>query len=56
MDLAMAVEFDAAAAARSIQSVRPGMKMFEVSAKTGLGMEKWLEFLRSRKNDHRRTV
>jgi hydrogenase nickel incorporation protein HypB len=44
-DLAAAVEFDAAAAHRSIQSVRPGMPVFEVSAKTGQGMERWLDYL-----------
>ncbi len=47
MDLAAAVEFDAAAAQRSIQAVRPGMEIFAVSAKTGQGMEEWLNFLQS---------
>ena len=46
-DLARAVEFDAAAARRSIESVRPGMRVFEVSAKTGAGMDAWLQHLRS---------
>lgn len=45
MDLAAAVEFDAAGAHRSIQAVRPGMEIFHVSAKTGQGMEEWLSFL-----------
>jgi hydrogenase nickel incorporation protein HypB len=45
MDLAAAVEFDAAAARSSIEAVRPGMKVFAVSAKTGEGMESWLHFL-----------
>ncbi len=45
MDLAAAVEFDAAAAQRSIEAVRPGMQVFEVSAKSGAGMEAWLRFL-----------
>jgi hydrogenase nickel incorporation protein HypB len=49
IDLAAAVEFDAAAAHRSIQSVRPGMQVFEVSAKTGEGLERWLQFLRGRR-------
>jgi hydrogenase nickel incorporation protein HypB len=49
MDLAAAVEFDAAAAHRSIQSVRPGMETFAVSTKTGQGMEEWLTSLRSRR-------
>jgi hydrogenase nickel incorporation protein HypB len=48
-DLAAAVEFDAAAARRSIQSVRPGMEIFELSARTGEGMEAWLSFLQSRR-------
>lgn len=47
IDLASAVEFDAAAAHRNIQSVRPGMQVFEVSAKTGHGLEQWLRFLQS---------
>ncbi len=42
MDLAEAVEFDLAAARQNIESVRPGMKIFEVSAKTGAGVEEWL--------------
>src|SRR5262249_47173898 len=46
-DLAAAVEFDLQAAHRSIQSVRPGMRIIEVSAKTGRGMDEWLLFLRS---------
>ena len=46
-DLAVAVEFDAATAHRSIQAVRPGMAVFEVSAKTGAGLGRWLDFLRS---------
>ena len=45
MDIAAAVEFDLDAARASIQSVRPGMKIFEVSAKTGEGMDEFLRFL-----------
>jgi hydrogenase nickel incorporation protein HypB len=48
IDLAEAVEFDAAAAQRNIGLVRPGMPVFEVSAKTGQGMERWLADLQSR--------
>jgi hydrogenase nickel incorporation protein HypB len=48
MDLAAAVEFDLRAAHDSIQSVRPGMPVFEVSAKTGAGLDEWLRFLQSR--------
>jgi len=44
-DLAAAVEFDWQAAHKSIQSVRPGMQVFRLSAKTGEGMNEYLEFL-----------
>jgi hydrogenase nickel incorporation protein HypB len=44
-DLANAVEFDWEVARRSIQSVRPGMRIFRLSAKTGEGMEEYLNFL-----------
>jgi hydrogenase nickel incorporation protein HypB len=47
IDLAEAVGFDASSAHRSIQSVRPGMEIFEVSARTGEGMARCLDFLRS---------
>ena len=47
MDLAEAVEFDKQAAHASIEAVRPGMRIFEVSSKTGAGMNEWLEFLES---------
>jgi hydrogenase nickel incorporation protein HypB len=49
MDLAAVVEFDAAAAHRNIQAVRPGMPVFEVSARTGEGMARWFEFLEARR-------
>lgn len=45
MDLAGAAEFDLAAAHANIQTVRPGMQVFEVSAKGGQGMEAVLTFL-----------
>jgi len=48
MDLATAVEFDLAAALYSIQSVRPGMEVLEVSAKTGAGLDEYLGFLEGR--------
>ncbi len=47
-DLALAAEYDAESARRNIESVRPGMKIFEVSSKTGEGMPEWLRFLESR--------
>jgi hydrogenase nickel incorporation protein HypB len=45
IDLATAVEFDQDTVAANIQAVRPGMRRFSVSAKTGTGMEEFLEFL-----------
>ncbi len=47
-ELASAVEFDWNAARKSIESVRPGMQIFRVSAKTGEGMSEFLEFLQQR--------
>jgi hydrogenase nickel incorporation protein HypB len=47
LDLAEAVEFDRAAAHANVQSVRPGMRLLELSAKTGLGMDAWLDLLAS---------
>jgi hydrogenase nickel incorporation protein HypB len=43
IDLAPAVEFDRETVYRNIQTVRPGMRVFEVSAKTGAGMDAWFE-------------
>jgi hydrogenase nickel incorporation protein HypB len=44
-DLSAAVEFDAAAAEENIQRVRPGMRTFTLSSKTGSGMQEWLDYL-----------
>jgi hydrogenase nickel incorporation protein HypB len=53
MDLAAAVEFDREAATRSIESVRPGMPILDVSAKSGDGMDEYLEFFRVRRSASR---
>jgi hydrogenase nickel incorporation protein HypB len=45
IDLAEAVGFDGEAALASVQSVRPGMKVLQVSAKTGQGMDELLQLL-----------
>ena len=50
-DLSEAVEFDCAAALRNLQAVRPGIEILRVSAKTGSGMDEWLEFVASRRRD-----
>jgi hydrogenase nickel incorporation protein HypB len=47
LDLAGAVEFDGELAESNIQRVRPGMQVVKVSAKTGAGMDDWLELLGS---------
>src|SRR6202041_3436261 len=49
MDLAAAVEFDSVTTHCNIQAVRPGMAVFDVSAKSDSGMEEFLNFLRSRR-------
>ena len=45
MDLAEAVEFDLEAARRNINKVRPGMKIVEVSSKSGMGMSSIMQLL-----------
>lgn len=45
MDLAEVCEFDRAAAHANILAVRPGMRIVEVSAKSGAGMQAWLDLL-----------
>ncbi|HEY3742027.1 MAG TPA: hydrogenase nickel incorporation protein HypB [Bryobacteraceae bacterium] len=45
MDLAIPCEFNLEAARRNILAVRPEMRIFETSAKTGAGFEEWLAFL-----------
>ena len=47
-DLCEAVDFDRAAACAAIQAVRPGLRVLEVSAKTGAGLHEWLALLNSR--------
>jgi hydrogenase nickel incorporation protein HypB len=48
IDLVEAVEFDLAAAQDSIQRVRPGIRVLQVSAKTGEGMDELIALLTSR--------
>jgi hydrogenase nickel incorporation protein HypB len=44
-DLAAAVEFDAEAAVRNIEAVRPGMEVRQVSAKTGANLDPLMDWL-----------
>ena len=53
MDLAYAVEFDWDSAYGNIQAVRPGMQVFKLSAKTGDGMDEYLELLTARLDELR---
>ena len=52
-ELADAVEFDWDTARKSIESVRPGMRIFRLSAKTGQGMDEYLDFLAEQLQEHR---
>jgi hydrogenase nickel incorporation protein HypB len=49
IDLAQAVGFDRTAARISIERVRPGMTIMELSARGGAGMSAWLDYLESRR-------
>src|ERR1700684_1141953 len=53
IDLAGAVDFDWAAAERSVQSVRPGLPTLAVSVKTGVGVNEYIAYLESRRGDGR---
>jgi hydrogenase nickel incorporation protein HypB len=45
MDIAGPCGFDRELALENINEIRPGIRIFETSAKTGAGMEEWLEYL-----------
>jgi hydrogenase nickel incorporation protein HypB len=45
IDIAEAVEFDREAALSNLRRVCPDIPVFEVSAKKGIGMEDWLDFV-----------
>ena len=49
-DLAEACEFNRDLALANIASVRPGMTVFETSAKLGNGIDQWLAYLASRRH------
>jgi hydrogenase nickel incorporation protein HypB len=52
-DLSEAVEFNWDTAYGNIQAVRPGMRVFKLSSKTGDGMTEYLEFMTARLADLR---
>jgi hydrogenase nickel incorporation protein HypB len=45
MDIAEPCGFDRELALRNINEIRPGIRIFETSAKKGTGMEDWLGYL-----------
>jgi hydrogenase nickel incorporation protein HypB len=45
MDIGEAVGFDREAALKNIREIRPSIRIFETSAKTGAGMTEWLNYL-----------
>jgi hydrogenase nickel incorporation protein HypB len=51
MDIAEAVECDVPLLERNIHEVRPGAEVFKVSAKTGAGIDEWVNYLRMRFED-----
>jgi hydrogenase nickel incorporation protein HypB len=54
MDLATACGYDRAAALANLKRVAPKAQVFELSAKTGQGMEPWRDFLLERQQDQQR--
>jgi hydrogenase nickel incorporation protein HypB len=45
IDIAEPCGFDRELALKNINEIRPGIRIFETSAKTGAGMEEWLAYL-----------
>ena len=45
MDIAEACGFDRELALKNINEIRPGIRVFETSAKTGAGLDPWLAYL-----------
>jgi hydrogenase nickel incorporation protein HypB len=45
IDIAGPCDFDRTAALKNINEIRPGIRIFETSAKTGAGMDEWLAYL-----------
>jgi hydrogenase nickel incorporation protein HypB len=56
IDLAEACEFDREAAERNARAARPTLPILGVSAKTGQGMEAWLEWIASQVKPSRRAA
>ncbi len=50
IDLAGPCGFDRELALRNINEVRPGIRIFETSAKTGAGVDEWLTYLQEQRS------
>jgi hydrogenase nickel incorporation protein HypB len=50
IDIAEPCGFDRATALKNINEIRPGIRIFETSAKTGAGMAEWLGYLAGEKS------
>jgi len=55
MDLAAAVAFDSAAATASLQAVAPHVTILETSARSGLGIDSWIDWLVDRRQQHEKS-
>jgi hydrogenase nickel incorporation protein HypB len=53
IDLAAAVDFDLGLLVRNIELVRPSVPVLQVSAKTGAGLDAWIDFLKQRMDEKR---
>jgi hydrogenase nickel incorporation protein HypB len=53
MDLAGPCEFNRELALKNINEIRPGIRVFETSAKTGVGIEEWLKYLEEERTKSR---
>jgi len=56
IDLLPYVDFDLAKARRDTRALNPGIEIFEVSCKTGEGLEGWIAWLTARMASRRRTA
>jgi hydrogenase nickel incorporation protein HypB len=52
MDIAEPCGFDRELALKNIHQIRPGIRGFETSAKTGAGMAEWLGYLDEERKRH----
>jgi hydrogenase nickel incorporation protein HypB len=54
IDIAEPCCFERATALKNINEIRPGIRIFETSAKSGAGMDEWLEYLAAEREAHER--